>query len=1402
VIVHATNFGPSTATSVTVVSQLSGRSTFLSVTSTQGSCTNEGGVITCQLGSLAAGAGADISISTSVTQGTNATRSSITASEFDPDTANNSSTQDVVGTRTLPQFANSDIIIMPLPDAGRSEPYPAPIIVTGASGAVHKVTVTLRNVNHDFPDDIDVLLVGPRGQKAMLLSDAGGADPIFDATLTLDDDATNTLFDNAGFASGVYRAANFPPTADSMPSPAPGPLFASALSVFSGTDPNGVWSLYVADDTLDNGGSQTPGFIADGWTLTVVTADPLADMAIAQTTQPAAVPVGGLLRYHIAVTNHGPAASAAIVEDVLPAGMVFVSATSSQGACANASGTITCHLGSLPNGGSATIALEVIPSASGPLTNTVRVTSADPDPALTNNASTVITFVQPVANLALSMSGPASAISLGQPVNYSLAVSNAGPDTATDLLVTNLLPSGMTFLSAVAGQGQCTNSGVTVYCSLGSLGAGETLLVQVSGLAGTVGVNSNFAAVVATEADFNPTNNTAFHLATVNPAADLALAISPASGKVAIAREFVTLLTVSNRGPSTTDAALTNTLPPTVEFVSATTARGVCANNGRLVQCQFTGLGAGESAPVILVWRSTVLGELTNVAQVSGPLHDIDPGNNSVTNLAFVVPSADLALSVTDRPDPVFFGDELTYTLAVTNQGPNIANGVVLTNLLPPGVSFISAVLSQGSCGRIGNEVTCNLGTLNSGAGLTVSLLVRPVTAGFISNRTFVGSQVIDATPDNNAVTQGTLVLTSSGTFANVSPVLTPVQGPASPYPSTIFVSGLTAAVFQVRATLNSFSHSYADDVDVLLVGPGGQSVLLMSDAGGEFPMSNVTLTFDDGTASTVPDASAIFTGVVRPANYGAEADVFPGPAPAGPYGTNLAVFNGTDPNGLWSLYIIDDADKDSGLLAGGWSLTFTTLNPLADVTVGQTIAPGGTGLPPLPVPVGSNIVFTYSVTNRGPAVAFNARLTNSLPSFLTSRSFTTSHGTCSFVGDSLICALGNLPAGAVATVVVQAASPVTGFATNAVTVSSDFLDLRPANNASAVELVFELPPVITLQPLSQTVPVGANVQLTTTAVGTAPLQYQWQRNGVDLPSATNPTLTLAAVGNADAGVYRLRVSNRVGSALSDPATLFISGPPVVSPLGNVTIDEDTDTGLIAFTVQDFDTAVESLALSGESMNPPLVPPANIVFGGFGSNRTVRVTPAANASGASLISVIVTDTTGAATTNRFTVTVRPVVDGIQITAQPLGATVVTGSTAGLSVSATSTLPLSYQWQRNGENLAGATGTSLSLPNVQLTNAGNYRVVVSNSDTNIISATAELRVVNVPDPAIVSIVQNGANVTISFTTIAGPTYTLEYKNSFSDPEWTPVGSAPGTGNNVSITDSAAMAATRFYRVRAQ
>jgi hypothetical protein len=96
-----------------------------------------------------------------------------------------------------------------------------------------------------------------------------------------------------------------------------------------------------------------------------------------------------------------------------------------------------------------------------------------------------------------------------------------------------------------------------------------------------------------------------------------------------------------------------------------------------------------------------------------------------------------------------------------------------------------------------------------------------------------------------------------------------------------------------------------------------------MSDTGAGNAINNVTLTFDDAAASNLPDSSAIGSGTYKPTDF-VTGDTFPSPAPAGPYGTALSVFNGLNPNGTWSLYVLDDEAGDSGSIAGGWSLNFT----------------------------------------------------------------------------------------------------------------------------------------------------------------------------------------------------------------------------------------------------------------------------------------------------------------------------------------------------------------------------------------------------------------------------------------------------------------------------------------------
>lgn len=179
-------------------------------------------------------------------------------------------------------------------------------------------------------------------------------------------------------------------------------------------------------------------------------------------------------------------------------------------------------------------------------------------------------------------------------------------------------------------------------------------------------------------------------------------------------------------------------------------------------------------------------------------------------------------------------------------------------------------------------------------------------------------------------------------TFSNPAPIAIPgsgTEGPATPYPSAISVSGRCGIVTKATVTVPSLTHSNPDDLDMLLVGPGGQRALLMSDVGGTNAVVFAALTFDDAAAGSLPDETQITPGTYKPTNgVGGPADVFPGPAPTGPYDASLAAFNGTAPNGTWQLYVTDDLFDDTGSLAGGWSLTLDT--PDCPPTPAQPAAP------------------------------------------------------------------------------------------------------------------------------------------------------------------------------------------------------------------------------------------------------------------------------------------------------------------------------------------------------------------------------------------------------------------------------------------------------------------------------
>ena len=269
--------------------------------------------------------------------------------------------------------------------------------------------------------------------------------------------------------------------------------------------------------------------------------------------------------------------------------------------------------------------------------------------------------------------------------------------------------------------------------------------------------------------------------------------------------------------------------------------------------------------------------------------------------------------------------------------------------------------------------------------------------------------------------------------------------------------------------------------------------------------------------------------------------------------------------------------------------------------------------------------------------------------------------------------------------------------------------------------------PTITAQPASQAVVSGQTAGFSVTATGTAPLTYQWQKNGVTIAGATLASYTTPATTTADNGAtFRVVVGNTAGSATSAAATLTVSAVAVAPTITTQPVNLTVTSGQTAsFVVAATGTAPLSYQWQKNGVN---------IAGATASSYTTPATTTSD-NGATFAAVV-SNTAGTVTSAAAILTVNVAVVAPTITAQPVNQTVTAGQTASFSVTATGTAPLSYQWQKNGVNIAGATSASYTTPATTTTDNGStFGAVVSNTAGSVTSAAATLTVNAIPAPVI-------------------------------------------------------------------
>ena len=289
--------------------------------------------------------------------------------------------------------------------------------------------------------------------------------------------------------------------------------------------------------------------------------------------------------------------------------------------------------------------------------------------------------------------------------------------------------------------------------------------------------------ITATATDRN--NNTSEFSAdtsvTATAVADLGVSIAATSNPVRVGDDLTYNLTVTNKGPSrATNVTLTDSLPAGATFVSATLSQGTYTppTSGTLTALLGT-LDSGASATVQIVVQPTAVGTLVETATVGSDQADPTPSNNSATVSTTVIAAipADLSVASFASAPQVAVGQDLTYTVVVTNNGPSDqAMGVVLTDTLPEGSTYISSIISQGTVTVANGVLTVNFGTLLLYGNATVQIIVQPTVPGLLTNTATVRGDQVDPNFLNNTTTLDTTVNSSATDLAvSVDPTPNPV---------------------------------------------------------------------------------------------------------------------------------------------------------------------------------------------------------------------------------------------------------------------------------------------------------------------------------------------------------------------------------------------------------------------------------------------------------------------------------------------------------------------------------------------------------------------------------------------------------------------------------------------------
>ncbi len=733
--VTTTNLGPALATGVQVTDVLPAGLTYQSAAPSQG--TYDDGTGVWDIGNIISSQSQNLVITATVDAGTGGTTltetASVTATDLDdPDSSNDSFSLDI----TVLEVTGTDLELSmsvddDTPDEGQAFTY----------------TITVSN---NGPDN---------GTNVQISDSLPG----------------NLTFNSAAPSQGSYDDGT---GIWSFPSLNGGDNHTLSLTVTPQPGTSGATISNTATiTTLDQ---IDPNNTNDSHSLDITVTS--ADLQISKLVDDAIPTEGATINYTVLATNQGPSfASNVLVDDVLPAGVSFVSSAASQGTYNN--GTGVWNIGTLANGETQNLTITATVDAAmagNTISNTAALNSisqAELNPG--NNTSTADITVSAAGSIDLQLTNAVDtpAPNVGETVTYTLTLINNGGAGATGLEVSDLLPAEVAFVSAMTNKGSYDEA--SGFWTVGDLADGYQAILNILVLveAGAIGstVTNTASISAADQIDPDNSNNTA-SVSVFVPACDLQITNSVDNANPAVGETIAFNVTVTNFGPNAaSNVEITNTLPPGTVFDSASMSAG--AYDDATGIWSFPSLNPGLSHNIFIqaLVGSGAAGSTGSNSAIITNFSQADPDySNNTATADITVPGADLSLDLASNVAVAFEGSEVDFTLTLNNSGPDNTTAVVVSHQIPAGLGFVSAIPSQGSYNQ-GTGLWV-VGPLNNGltATLDLTVSVEGGAAGTIIASTAFISAVNPEDPDaaNNTDTVSITVPTGVPSGNSIWPLV------------------------------------------------------------------------------------------------------------------------------------------------------------------------------------------------------------------------------------------------------------------------------------------------------------------------------------------------------------------------------------------------------------------------------------------------------------------------------------------------------------------------------------------------------------------------------------------------------------------------------------------------------